>query len=217
MRKTNPTVPVLLLFTYLTVFAFFALDVSDRATWWVENIPILAVVSILLMTFGLFKFSNFAYFLMTVFLCYHTVGGHYTFELVPFNWGNDWLSLLGFDFIFPEGRNNFDRLGHFLVGVFSYALVEISLKKFWVANRFVAFVFAVFALGFWAASYEIIEMYYAVLEGGKSGAAFLGSQGDIWDAQKDMLMDIFGAMFFGFLALFKHYDKDKNAVHNHFN
>ena len=65
----------------------------------------------------------------------------------------------------------------------------------------VAFFLAVFALGFWAASYEIIEMVYAVLEGGESGAAFLGSQGDVWDAQKDMLLDILGGCVFGLLAL----------------
>jgi len=193
--------PLILLVIYTLLFASLAISPYDRATWWVENIPIWIVVGILLLTYIRFKFSNFAYILMTLFLCYHTIGGHFTFELVPFDWGNDLLSKLKFDFILSDGRNNFDRLGHFMVGVFSYAIVEISLRKNWVNNRLIAWLFAVFALGFWAASYEIIEMVYAVLEGGESGAAFLGSQGDIWDAQKDMLLNIVGGCVFGLLAL----------------
>jgi putative membrane protein len=94
-----------------------------------------------------FGFTVFTVFrLLTDFVCL------YTFELVPFDWGNQLLSKLELDFILPEGRNNIDRLGHFLVGVFAYPVVEISLRKKWVANKGVAFVFAVFALGFWAAS-----------------------------------------------------------------
>ncbi|CAC9496079.1 Putative sodium-glucose/galactose cotransporter [uncultured Gammaproteobacteria bacterium] len=202
MKTHLHKIPLILLAIYMILFIILAINPYDRVTWWAENIPVLIVVGLLLLTYSRFKFSNFSYFLMTLFLCYHTVGGYYTFELVPFDWGNQLLSKLELDFILPEGRNNFDRLGHFLVGVFAYPVVEISLRKKWVANKGVAFVFAVFALGFWAASYEVIEMYYAVLEGGKSGAAFLGSQGDIWDAQKDILMDIVGGCVFGLLALF---------------
>jgi putative membrane protein len=79
--------------------------------------------------------------------------------------------------------------------------VEFLVRSSFVVNRFVAFLFAIFAIGFWAASYEIIEMYYAVIEGGTSGSLFLGSQGDVWDAQKDMLLDMCGAILFGFLAI----------------
>lgn len=193
--------PLVLLGIYVLLFAVLAVNPYDRATWWAENLPVWIVVGVLLLTYVNFKFSNFAYLLMTVFLCYHTVGGHFTFELVPFEWGNQLLSKLNLDFILPEGRNNFDRLGHFLVGVFAYPIVEISVRKNWVNNGFMAWLFAIFALGFWAASYEVIEMYYAILEGGESGAAFLGSQGDIWDAQKDMLLDIVGGCLFGLLAL----------------
>ena len=193
--------PKILLLLYLLLFTLLAIDPYDRATWIAENIPVVIVVSLLIFGYRSFRFSNTAYFLMWVFLCYHTVGGHWTFERVPFAYGNMLLDHLGFEFIFPQGRNNFDRLGHFLVGVFAYPVVEYLLRRGWVSNRLFAFLFALFALGFWAASYEIIEMYYAVLEGGSSGASFLGSQGDIWDAQKDMLLDICGAVFFGGLAV----------------
>ncbi|VVH65377.1 hypothetical protein BSPLISOX_2294 [uncultured Gammaproteobacteria bacterium] len=201
MLRISHKFPIVCLAIYMILFIILAISPYDRTTWWAENIPVLIVVGLLLLTYFRFKFSNFSYFLMTLFLCYHTVGGYFTFELVPFDWGNQLLSKLDFDFILPEGRNNFDRLGHFLVGVFAYPAVEISLRKQWVNNRLMAWLFGVFALGFWAASYEIIEMTYAVVAGGESGAAFLGSQGDIWDAQKDMLMDILGGCVFGLLAL----------------
>ncbi|CAB5501516.1 hypothetical protein THERMOT_1433 [Bathymodiolus thermophilus thioautotrophic gill symbiont] len=200
-KTQSHKIPFILLAIYTILFITLAIDPYSRAVWWAESIPVLIVVGILLLTYSNFKFSNLSYFLMVVFLCYHTIGGYFTFALVPFDWGNNALSQLGFDFILPEGRNNFDRLGHFLVGVFAYPAVEISLRKQWVSNALMAWVFGVFALGFWAASYEIIEMAYAVVEGGESGVAFLGSQGDVWDAQKDMLMDILGSCVFGLLAL----------------
>jgi putative membrane protein len=98
------------------------------------------------------------------------------------------------DFLFPDGRNNFDRVGHFLVGILAFPIAELFLRKQLVKNYATAIFLGVLALGFWGAIYEVIEMYYAVLEGGDSGAAFLGSQGDIWDAQKDMFLDILGAI-----------------------
>lgn len=196
--------PIFLLFLYFVLFIVLAINPHDRATWWAENVPVIIAVCILVFWSKSFRFSNFAYFLMWFFLCYHTIGGHWTFELVPFDLGNKMLSYLNLDFLFPDGRNNFDRLGHFLVGVFAYPMVEYSLKTGLTKSKVFAFLFAVFGLGFWAALYEIIEMYYAVIAGGEIGAAFLGSQGDIWDAQKDMLMDISGAVLFGFLALMRY-------------
>lgn len=193
--------PKILLVLYIILFSILAIEPYDRATWLVENIPVLIAVGILVVWHRSFLFSGTAYILMWAFLSYHTIGGHWSFERVPFAYGNQFLSSLGLDFILPEGRNNFDRVGHFFVGVFAYPIVEFLVRSSLVANRFVAFLFAIFAIGFWAASYEIIEMYYAVIEGGTSGSLFLGSQGDIWDAQKDMLLDMCGAILFGFLAI----------------
>ncbi|MFT7824503.1 MAG: DUF2238 domain-containing protein [Sulfurimonas sp.] len=193
--------PKILLVLYVLLFSVLAIDPYDRATWFVENLPVWVAVGILVLWYRSFVFSNTAYFLMWAFLCYHTIGGYWTFERVPFEYGNQLLSFLHFDFILPDGRNNFDRVGHFFVGVFAYPMVEFLVRRSLVSNRFIAFMFAVFAVGFWAASYEIIEMYYAVEEGGTSGSLFLGSQGDIWDAQKDMFLDICGAVLFGFLAI----------------
>ncbi len=194
--------PCFLLLLYAVEFTVLAINPFDRAVWWAENVPVLIPVILLVLTWKKFQFSNLSCLLMASFFMFHTVGGHYTFERTPFDFFNNLLSRLDFDFIFPEGRNNFDRVGHFLIGILAYPLAEIFLRKRWVSHIPVALFVGVVSLGFWGALYEIIEMYYAVLEGGSAGAAFLGSQGDIWDAQKDMLLDILGAVtvfiLFGF-------------------
>ena len=95
--------PRILLAFYLLLFGVLAIEPYDRATWLVENIPVLIAVGILILWHRSFVFSNTAYILMWVFLSYHTLGGHWSFERVPFAYGNELLSSLGLDFIFPEG------------------------------------------------------------------------------------------------------------------
>jgi len=192
--KLKKFLPGIFLVVYTIEFLILASNPYDRAVWWAENISVLIPVIFLVVTYRWFRFSNLAYFLMGMFLMYHTVGGHFTFERTPFDWGNSLLNNLHLNFLFPEGRNNFDRVGHFMVGVFAYPLAEFVYRKKFVKNIGMAMVVGVLALGFWAAFYEIIEMVYAVKDGGEAGQAFLGSQGDIWDAQKDMLLDILGAI-----------------------
>jgi putative membrane protein len=123
---------------------------------------------------------------MSILPLIHTIGGYYTFELVPFDWFNN---LFGFE------RNMYDRVGHFSVGFYAFPLVEYFLRHKLVNRNWIAYAFALFTIAFVAMSYELIEWIYAATEGGTAGAAFLGSQGDIWDAQKDMLMDTLGAVF----------------------
>jgi putative membrane protein len=129
---------------------------------------------------------------------WHTIGGHYTFELVPFDWFNNFF---GFE------RNMFDRIGHFAVGFYALPIIEYLVNRGLVARKWIAVTYAIFAISFIAASYEWIEWWYAETEGGDAGAAFLGSQGDIWDAQKDMLMDVLGAVLvsvgYWFSVIFK--------------
>jgi putative membrane protein len=123
--------------------------------------------------------------LMAVLPYWHTVGGHYTFERVPFGW---------FDSAFGFHRNMFDRIGHFSVGFYAFGILEYLLAQR-AMTRMLACLFAVFAIAFVAMSYELLEWVYAAYGGNAAaGANFLGSQGDVWDAQKDMLMDTLGAI-----------------------
>ncbi len=195
------TLPVVLLTVYLVLFLWLAISPHDRATWWAENLPVMITVLLLCVSFNKFQFSNTAYVLMWLFLCTHTIGGHFTFALVPFDWGNYLLGLTSADFLFPEGRNNFDRLGHFMVGFFAYPVAELAYRKRWVPNVTIAVILGIFALGFWGALYEVIEMIFAEVVGGDSAHDFLGSQGDFWDAQKDMALDILGAVLVSVLFI----------------
>ena len=194
MNKISNFFPLIFLVLYLILFTICSINPFSREVWWAENIPVIIPVVLLLFTFKRFRFSNLSYFLMWFFISIHTIGGHYTFELVPFEFFNNQLSKFEMEFLFPDGRNNFDRFGHFFVGVFAYPIAEFTYRKKYITTIFTAILFGVFALGFWGALYEVIEMIYAIQEGGEAGAAFLGSQGDIWDAQKDMLLDILGAI-----------------------
>src|SRR4051812_28031877 len=179
-------VPAVLFAGYVAVFIWGAINPYDRATWWAENIPIVGVVAALVIMYALgVRFSPLAYVLMAVLPYWHTVGGHYTFERVPFGW---------FDRLFGFQRNMFDRIGHFSVGFYAFGIVEYLLGRRKM-SRPLACLFAVFAIGFVAMSYELIEWLYAAYGGNaESGANFLGSQGDVWDAQKDMLMDTLGGI-----------------------
>ncbi|MDH4134208.1 MAG: DUF2238 domain-containing protein, partial [Gammaproteobacteria bacterium] len=84
MNTKNFTVPLLLLALYGLVFAVCAISPYDRAVWWAENIPALIVVAGVALISRSFRFSNTSYVLMMVFIVLHTIGGHYSFERVPF-------------------------------------------------------------------------------------------------------------------------------------
>ena len=185
MPHTVNRLPVALLVGYLVLSVVLAVNPHDRATWWAENLPIWMIVATLVATHRFFQFSSVAYLMMSVLVCLHTIGGHFTFERVPFEFVTD---LFGFE------RNNFDRLAHFSVGFYAYAIVEFLWVKKLSPSRWVVSLFAVFAIFTAAAAYEIIEWIYAAVSDPEAGAAFLGSQGDIWDAQKDMLADGLGSI-----------------------
>lgn len=184
--RSDRLVPGVLLAGYIALFVWGAISPYDRATWWAENIPIIAIVAGLVALYGRgIRFSPLAYALMAVLPYLHTIGGHYTFERVPFDWFN---RAFGFE------RNMYDRVAHFSVGFYAFGIVEYLLTRR-AMSRGLACLFAVFAIATVAMSYELIEWWYAAYAGSaESGAAFLGSQGDIWDAQKDMLMDTLGAV-----------------------
>jgi len=175
---------VMLLTLYTLLFIATSIIPYDRTTWFIENLPVVLVVLGLVFTYKKFRFSNFSYVLMFLWIIMHTIGGYYTFERVPFDFVTDF---------FGFARNHFDRFGHFVIGFYAVPIAEYVYKKKHVASYWTAVLFGLFAVGFVAASYEIIEFAYAVIFGGESAQNFLGSQGDFWDAQWDMLMDISGA------------------------
>ena len=178
-------IPLALLLFYAIVFAACAIAPYDRSVWWAENIPVLIIVGLLVLLARIHRLSDTSYVLMSVFIILHTIGGHYTFERVPFDWVSN---LFGFE------RNHFDRVAHFSVGFYAYAIAEVLLARRLINTRWIVALFPVFAIATVAAAYEVIEWQYAISADASAGIAMLGSQGDIWDAQKDMLADTLGAI-----------------------
>lgn len=181
-------IPLILAILFVILALWAGIVPADRAVWWAEATPLFVVFGALLFTYPKFKFSNTAYVLMSMWLFLHMIGAKYTFADVPFEWGNRILSpLLG------EGRNHFDRFAHYIIGFYAFPMAEWLLRKK-KCTFGTAMWFALFFIMAVAGAYEVIEWQYAVIEGGDAGIEFLGSQGDIWDAQKDILADTLGAI-----------------------
>lgn len=194
MQNIKKYFPHILLVIYVIEVVILGIHPYDRAVWYAENIPIMLYVLFFVVAYMRdVKLSNLAYFLAMILPFIHTIGGYYTFERVPFDWFNNFF---GFE------RNMFDRVGHFTAGFSAYALAEYVLKYKKVNTHFWASFLGICFIGTLAMTYELIEWQYAVTQGGSNAADFLGSQGDIWDAQKDMLMDTLGAIFVSIIGIF---------------
>ena len=158
---------------------------ASRAVWLTEMFWAWGLVAILLVTFRKFRFSGVAYACFFVWCILQIIGAHWTFEHVPMRWLTEPLGL---------ARNPYDRIAHFMVGWFAFPLAELYWRKGWARSVAASAFFAVMTTVAMAGVWEIVEWLYAAIDGGEAGAAFLGSQGDEWDAQKDILCDTLGAV-----------------------
>lgn len=184
----------------LTLLAFFfllwiALAIAPvfRKDWLLENMLVFISVPLFVLTARRLRFSDFTYTCLFVFFSLHVVGAHYTYALVPYDeWfraltGGTLNELLAFQ------RNHFDRLVHFLYGLLvTPAAVEI-FAHYGRYPRVWATLFPWLFIASHAVIYELIEYSAAVVFGGDLGMAYLGTQGDIWDGQKDMAFALAGA------------------------
>jgi putative membrane protein len=158
----------------------------ERVTWWLEVIPVMIAVPLLWATRERFPFTPLVYALVTVHAAILMLGGHYTYAHVPLGfWAQD---------LFDLARNPYDRLGHFAQG-FVPAMVarEILLRRTPLKRGGWLFFIVVCICLAISACYEFVE-WWAALIGGGSAEAFLGTQGDVWDTQWDMLLATIGAI-----------------------
>lgn len=185
MPAPSNRLPYSLAIGWLLLFLWSAYRPFSREVWIAELLPVVIVFLALALSYARFRFSNLAYVLMACWLYLHTVGGHYTFSHVPFGWVTD-----GFGF----ERNHFDRMAHFTVGFYAFPVAEFVTRRR-LCGPVIGSLLGLFSIMSVAAAYEIIEWLFAVIAGGSdAGIEFLGVQGDVWDAQKDMLMDTGGAL-----------------------
>ncbi len=193
MQVIQKYFPHALLLVYIVEFSLLAISPYDRDAWRIENLTIIPIVLILIILYyKKVRFSNISYLLMSILIFMHTWGGHYTFALVPFDWFNNFF---GFE------RNMYDRVAHATVGLYAYPLIEALLKYKVVNKKWYAYFSAFMIIPAIAAFYELFEWRYAISGDPEAGLAVLGSQGDIWDAQKDILMDTSGGLFATILYL----------------
>lgn len=181
-----PIYPLILFALVCAVIVWSWIGAADRMTWWLESFPALLALPILFATYRRFPLTPMAYTLIAIHMSILLVGGHYTYANVPlFNWIRDRYHLQ---------RNDYDKLGHLAQG-FVPAIIarEIMLRRNVLTKRgWLFFVTTCICLAI-SASYELLEWAVAVAQG-SAADAFLGTQGDPWDTQSDMLCALIGAV-----------------------
>ena len=181
-----------LLFALLAVWA--AIEPFDRKDWALENLLVVLAFAYLIGSYRTLPLSRVSYTLIFVFLCLHEVGSHYTYAEVPYDaWTREWFGI-GFNDWVGWERNNYDRIVHFAYGLLlAYPVRELVLrvgdiKGFWGYFLPLDLTMSTSML------YELIEWAVAEVFGGDLGIAYLGTQGDVWDAHKDMAFASLGAL-----------------------
>jgi putative membrane protein len=179
---------------YVLLWVVLAIAPVDRRDWLLENILAVLLVGTLLATYRMFPFSDLSYILITLFLTLHAIGAHYTYAEVPFGFSIKSL--------FELKRNHFDRVVHFAYGfLLTYPIRELLVRKAHVQRSW-TYVIPVVTLLALSGFFEIVESWVAQIVSPELGDAYLGTQGDIWDAQKDMTAAFSGALLsMGFTAV----------------
>lgn len=181
-----------LLCVFLLIWILLGINPHDREAWLMENVLTVVAVLGLIASHRNFRLSGLSYTLIMLFLCLHAVGAHFTYSRVPLGWIPGWLP--GFDGGADLAlRNNYDRLVHFSYGLLiAYPIREMFLRVVAVGGFWGYFLPLDLTLST-SLIYELLEWAVVDVFGGDLGMAFLGVQGDVWDAHKDMLMAGSGA------------------------
>ena len=202
--------PLVLLVVFLLYAAAWAYHPVDPKDWMLENALAAAFVLALIVSNRRFPFSNVSYTLIFVFLCLHTIGAHYTYSLVPYDAWAKKLTGTTINAIFGFQRNHFDRLVHFCFGLLlAYPIRELFIRIAGVRGFWGYYLPLDVTMSF-SMLYELIEWAAASFFGSELGQAYLGTQGDIWDAQKDMALASLGALISMLLVATSNWKFDKN-------
>lgn len=198
-----------LLFIFSIWWSFWAYKPWFFSDWVIENLLTITFIIYFIITRRSFRLSNLSYTLLFIFLSIHTIGSHYTYAEVPYE---KWTAALGFSIndTFGLTRNHFDRLVHFLFGfLLAYPFRELFMRIAGAKGVWSYYLPVEIIMSF-SMLYEIIEWAVAAIVGGDLGMAYLGIQGDIWDAHKDMGLATLGAVSGMTIVVLvnKHYQRD---------
>ena len=175
-----------LLALYVVVWIVTAINPLHPDDWLLENVLVFTFVPILVLTYKRFPLSDLSYVVITLFMILHSVGAHYTYAEVPFGF---WMQET-----FHLSRNHYDRLVHFSFGLLmAYPIREVFLRVAHTKGFWSYYLPLDVTLAF-SALYEIMEWAAAAATNPELGIAYLGTQGDVWDAQKDMGSAAIGAL-----------------------
>ena len=167
-------------------FIVSGIQPKEYFTWFLEVLPAIIGLFILVFTYKNFQFTNFTYLFILIHCYILFLGGHYTYAEVPFF---DWIKET-----FHHSRNNYDKVGHFAQGFVPAMIIrELFLRRNVITNKsYFNFIIVSICLAI-SAAYEWIEWWVSIATG-EGGDAFLGTQGYIWDTQSDMLVATIGAI-----------------------
>jgi len=177
---------IISLLGFIGVWADSLIGTTDINNWMLENILTFGFMIFLIGTYKKFQFSDLSYLLMAIYLCLHVYGSKYTYADNTFGY---WLQDT-----FDLARNHYDRIVHFSFGfLLAYPMREMFLK--WLRYpKMVAWLLPIEITLSISGLYELIEWGVADVFFTEQGDAYLGTQGDIWDAQKDMFLATLGAV-----------------------
>ncbi|HIM58030.1 MAG TPA: DUF2238 domain-containing protein [Gammaproteobacteria bacterium] len=189
----NKSIAPILLIIFGIFWIVLAINPLYRDIWVAENLILVICIAYVVSTYKFTPLSNASYWLIFIFCILQTIGAHYTYAEVPIGfWAADLLEI---------ERNHYDRLVHFAFGfllVLPFKEVITRTIKF-SSYRSMVFLLVLLFLGI-GSFYEIIEWLYAIFyeqqQSPQTVDSFLGSQGDIWDAEKDMLLAGLGAWLY---------------------
>jgi putative membrane protein len=193
-RNEHDRFALLLLAAFVIVFGLLAIQPTYRSDWLLENALVFVAIPLLVAMHPNLPLSKISYSLIFVFLCLHEIGAHYTYAEVPYDRWFESVSGKGLNQWLGWVRNHYDRVMHLFYGLLiTYPVREIVLRVS-RARGFWSYLLPVMILISTSTIFELLEWAAALVFGGDLGVAFIATQGDVWDAQKDLALAAAGSI-----------------------
>ena len=193
-RNEHDRFALLLLAVFMIVWVLLAVQPLYRSDWLLENTLVFIAIPLLVALHPILPLSKISYSLIFIFLCLHEIGAHYTYAQVPYDQWFESIIGTGLNQIVGWERNHYDRVLHFLYGLLiTYPVREIVLRVS-RARGFWSYLLPLLMLISTSTIFELLEWLAALVFGSDLGIAFMATQGDVWDTQKDMALAATGSI-----------------------